>query len=177
MSTQSTPVSCTGCGFSGVIVHRPVRVIYRLDDGSEIETGRELGWCANCEGIADIEWRGDPAQIRREIQEIERREKTVVKRLLSRLFPNRENDKRQALSHLRSLLKFAEGRKSNSRCLKCGGESTSRLRFNEQGVSLDFAHGCGGRLKWEQPHADSPRIHFKRVTIYLDADGRKLDPV
>jgi hypothetical protein len=82
MSIAAAQITCTGCNFQRSFNYRPVILLYRIDDGSEIEAGRVFGWCSSCNDIRDIEAFMDKQQIREELEGAKRQARAP-----SRLIP------------------------------------------------------------------------------------------
>ena len=55
MSMPSSTIRCTGCDYEAIDHCRPIRLTYRLEDGSEVSGGRSVGWCYSCDSYVDIE--------------------------------------------------------------------------------------------------------------------------
>lgn len=178
MSMASNSVSCTNCDFKGVKQYRPVSLVYRLADGTEVKTGRIFGWCAQCRKIKDIEPSFDASQIRSRLEELRKRGRSpsqFIGHALDKMLGGRgDKDKMEEMANLEGQLRIAELRKSMPRCLTCGSESTQYVSFNEKSLSNNFVHECGGRLKLEPADLNAPRFSFKSETIQLDIEGRRF---
>lgn len=178
MSMASGRVTCTGCSFHGFLQYRPVRVVYRFPDGTEVEAARTFGWCAHCRNIRDIEFHlSAHYQLRERLEELRRQTQTAFFRIrdtLDRLLGSRANKVKEEVEEIESKLRLVETRRSNPRCLVCGSEDTKPLSFDDQGMSKDLIHECGGRLRLEPPDPDAPEFSYWPETIRLDPEGRRL---
>jgi hypothetical protein len=178
MSLPSDRIKCTGCSYEGVNLHRPIWLIYRLPDGTDLKMGRDFGWCPHCQDIGDIEPRFNPVSLKVELAALDaqtRRIGFVIFDAIGRLLGRPKHELRVQIEDLLGQLQIAEHRKSEPRCLECGGEGAHALAFSAKGFAERFEHRCGGRLfvhrgNWE----DGPSFSFPLEKIVLDIEGRRL---
>ena len=55
MSIPSSTIRCTGCEYEIVDPHKPILLIYQLEDGVEVTGQRTPGWCYSCDSYVYIE--------------------------------------------------------------------------------------------------------------------------
>lgn len=173
MSIHIGCVTCTGCGFKGFLQHRPIILVYKFNDGTEVESHRARGWCVQCKNIRDIEAKIDQVPLHAKLAELQSKAGSMSF-LIGRAFGKMmggSNDVKKEIADIQNQLRLAQYQGERSRCLTCGSEHTQAIAFNSQGVWTDFVHDCGGHFKLELPDPDVPRFFFKRETIYLDQDG------
>lgn len=179
MSAASDKVTCTRCNFHGLLPYRPVRIVYRLPDGAEVKSARTFGWCARCNDIRDIELGLEAQPLRERLEVLRRRTQTISFRIqcaLDKLLGGRANEIEEEITDTERQLRLAETRTSKPRCLMCGSEDTIPLSFDEQGLSKNYIHECGGHLRREPADPDAPRFFYNLETIVLDPEGRRLAP-
>jgi hypothetical protein len=49
VSIDAARICCTGCDFEAAEVFEPLRIVCRLDDGKEVESCDQDGWCSRCD--------------------------------------------------------------------------------------------------------------------------------
>ncbi|MDE2186535.1 MAG: hypothetical protein KGL51_00760 [Betaproteobacteria bacterium] len=177
MSVPSSHIRCHGCEYQGFMQHRPLTLRYMLPDGDTVDTGREFGWCRNCEGIRDVEGTLDVNAIRSELETRKPKRQSIsrlFKNAIDRALGGKSNDAQVQLHELANLLRLAELRRSSARCLSCGKEDVSYVAFDEQGTSSNFVHSCGGRLYRVPSDPDGPRFFYRPEIIRLDVEGHRL---
>ena len=76
-------------------------------------------------------------------------------------------------SQLEVAFKISKGRQARPRCLKCWGDDTDSIRFDDSGFS-DFTHSCGGRLHSKHGSWDDTRFSITLAEIHLDREGNVL---
>jgi hypothetical protein len=166
-------VTCSGCDFEGYLQYRPVTLIYRLDDGTEVESFRTKGWCQQCENISDIEGKVDQEPLRAKLAELQlkaRSMSSLIGNAFGKLVGRTDNVKND-IANIQRQLQLAHTQDERARCLKCGSENTIPIAFNHQGVWTGFVHDCGGQFKLEPTDPEAPRFSYRPETIYLDQDG------
>lgn len=179
MSMASGRVTCTGCDFRNLLQYRPMQLVYRLHDGTEVETERIFGWCESCNCIRDIEISMDGKKIRAKLEDLRKQARTPAL-LISKVFGSwlggRANELKEEITDLEDHLRLSQARRSSPRCLMCGGEDTKSLSFDDHGLSLDFVHECGGRLKKTPSDPDAPKFSYRPIIVFLDQEGRTITP-
>lgn len=177
MSMAGGRVTCTGCDFRDVLQYRPMRLVYRLHDGTDVEGARIFGWCVHCNNIRDIELSMDGQKIREELEDLRKQAQSpalLISKVFGNLLSGRANELKKEITGLENQLRLAEPRRSRPRCLICGGEDTKSLSFDDHGLSLEFVHECGGRLRREPSDPDAPRFSYRLETVVLDQEGRRI---
>lgn len=169
--SNSTQIRCQGCSFKGILLHRPIVLVYALPDGGGVTTYREHSWCSYCNTVVDSEPLLDDSKIRKKIEKL--RPTSALNRLMMWFLPNRRRHVAKEINLLHSLLQIAVLRKSVQRCLKCGNDTATTLEFNASGVSVSHTHMCGGRLFALVQEDFGVRVSYRVETISLDADGRR----
>lgn len=174
MSLPIQPVFCTRCDFKTDVYGKPIFVFYVLPDGSEVLGHRVTGWCVQCNDIKDLESGNAATNIREELVRLE----TTARRgslvgLFRRLVGSAAAQAAE-IEGIKAKLRLAEPRMSKSRCLTCGSESIQPLTFDEDGLSNNFAHCSGGRLKRAAIEPDAPRFSYGLQAIYLDIEGNRI---
>lgn len=170
MSMRAGLIGCTGCDFQGFLQYRPVSVVYCFDDGTEVKTYRELGWCKDCNGIREVEAR-PPAEAPLQAQLVDLRAVTATrgyrfKRLFSNLTGGSPHEVESNIARIEGGIKLALRQGQRCRCLNCGGLDTHAV--------VGYAHECGGTLKSMPSDPEAPRFSYRAETIYLDEEGRVL---
>lgn len=194
MSIDSARICCTGCSFETLEVYRPILVIYRLDNGKEVTTGRSKGWCYECDSYADIEdldsgkLSGELAEEERERRDNCSRIDEIAKGFITRLLYRAE--RRRLLDSIRSfdkeiqalsdLLNIAMNRKTGARCLTCWSGRTMPVTFGSDNLTHNFLHHCdnflhhcGSKLQIIYNN-EGMRFNFARTTYVLTADGELI---
>jgi len=186
MSVRSGNIFCDGCDYKTIEPHIPIILVYHLDSGETIKSGRTFGWCHDCDMYVDIE-DDDKKQLqvdiyknRERVEGLENELKRLSKGILG--FMKNKEEKQEVKSDLigaqytlercERQFKIANGRKAKPRCLKCWGENTERIKFDNDGCS-DFTHSCGGKLHLAYEE-DGMRFHCKATEIHLDQEGNVL---
>lgn len=177
MYLPSSNVRCHGCNYQGIMQPRSVKLRYTLPSGDTVDSHRVFGWCETCDGIRDIEGKLDADGIRRDISE--RRMKTtalggIFKRAVNRVLGGRTDDMQAELHHLECLLRLAQLRCSPPRCLTCGGTLVTQLKFDDEGISSNYLHTCGGRLYRVPLDPDAPRFSYHPEIVLLDIEGWRM---
>lgn len=179
MSMAVDHISCTGCDYKGVKQYRPLSLIYCFPDGTKVNAGRIIGWCGQCKKIKDIEPTFSAHEIRANIAVLERKARSpalFIGRALGEMLGGRGGkDDKEELASLRDHLRIAEARRSMPRCLTCGSDKTQYVSFNVGGLSENFIHDCGGRLRVEPQDLAAPSFSYRPESICLDVEGRRLD--
>ena len=189
MSVATQRIRCTGCDFEAFETFRPIRLVYRLNDGREVETGKVRGWCYRCDNFAYIE-RLDPQRLRQELSETERAHEKAITSLaeLSSIFlaKYRKRSERgrievevartgSEIDTLRELFQIAVDRRSRPRCLRCWSEDTAPVTFDwGDNTAHDFKHKCGGRLIMSE-FEGALRFSYIVQRLVLNAEGELLD--
>ena len=179
MSVAPSQITCTGCDFQGSLRYRPMLLVYRLPDGSELEAGRTFGWCECCNDIRDIEALMDSQQIRAELEAARKQARSPSRFILSvvdRVLGGGTDELKKEIENLEKRLRLAELRHSGPRCLTCGNDDTKPLSFDDNRLSLNLTHECGGRFRREEDDPDAVRFSYRLETIFLDEEGRQIDP-
>jgi hypothetical protein len=154
-------------------------LVYRLPDGSELEAGRTFGWCECCNDIRDIEALMDSQQIRAELEAARKQARSPSRFILSvvdRVLGGGTDELKKEIENLEKRLRLAELRHSGPRCLTCGNDDTKPLSFDDNRLSLNLTHECGGRFRREEDDPDAVRFSYRLETIFLDEEGRQIDP-
>lgn len=169
----NTRVKCTGCDFTGLIIRRPIELIYQFPDGSELKSSREPGWCEYCDGIRDIEHEFDVATLQEKIDVLSneiKSQKSLFSKV-SNLFGGNESSESIELRQVKLMLKLALTRKSSARCLICGNEGATSLW---QGKSGPYKHSCGGQFLTLKNDPNAPIFFHAAKTIILDTEGNRI---
>ena len=193
MSVNSERICCTGCDFETWDLRRPIRVVYRMKGGKEVELWRAKGWCYECNNYEDIE-DIDPETFRIELVEDERERRKICSRAdkLSKVFlaDIRNKAERRKLhdsierldKEIRDrsdLLEIVTNRKAGPRCLSCWSDKTAPVIFDgSDNLSHNFLHSCGGMLKLivvDFLEDESPRFNFALTTYVLNEEGELLE--
>lgn len=173
MSMAIGRVTCTGCDFIGYLEYRPVKLIYQLDNGTEVESFRTTGWCQQCENIRDIEGKIDQEPLRSRLAELQVKAGSMsflIGKAFGKMMGGSDNVKKE-IANIRGQMRLAQTQGDRSRCLTCGSENTLSIAFNSLGVCTGFVHDCGGQFKLEPTDPEAPRFSFRPETIYLNQDG------
>ena len=171
MSMVWGQISCTGCDFVGYLQYRPVTVIYRFADGTEVKAYREMAWCMTCDGIRDVEDRPSSiASLEAELAQL--RDLTAsrgyrFKRWFSELTGGQASEEEKKMTVIKGRIKLSLRQGSRRRCLRCGSEDTHPL--------MGFVHHCGGTFRPEPIDLEAPRFTYREEMIYLNEDGRVID--
>lgn len=170
MSIPNQFLRCTSCTFEAVVRRRPVTIVYELADGSSVKSGRLYGWCAECQGVRDIESRLEVEILRQQLEVDTKRRaglKSRVARFGNRLFGGKDSEGVE-FEQMILRLRLAESRKSPPRCLTCGSTSVHQLG------TVVLPHSCGGELKLHEADDDSPRFSYRPEVIRLNAEGYRV---
>ena len=143
MSVQPTPAKSTLVDISTPHHQPPILVVYRLDDGREVRTHRNKGWCYSCNEYCDIE-AIEPSEYQGRLRrtELALAENLAAQKKLGGRLPDRlrnfkrylqlrftERDIRAAMTELKSLLTIAASRQAGPRCLRCWSDRTAPIHF------------------------------------------------
>lgn len=172
----SGQVSCTGCDFRGYLQYRPITLIYRFNDGAEVQSHGSMGWCDDCNNIRDIESTVDQKSLLIRLAALQAEVGSwsfLIGNAFGKLMGGTDQAK-QEIVEIQGQLRLAQNQGNRTRCLTCGGEHTHPIAFNRQGVWQDFKHGCGEHLKLDPFDPEAPRFSYRSETIYLDQDGLRI---
>jgi hypothetical protein len=169
MSAPGSRFTCTNCDFQTEWHPGRGAYVYGLRDGTTVYAPRGLGWCAACRTIQDILLGLSPAVLQDECAI--RRKRLPAKRLTvwSRLLGQREDSatarNRYRLEEKEKFLSVLAGRKSVSKCVRCGSTNVALIeRPFLKGIEkqpLPYIHpGCIGQLMISETEYS---FNFKRV--------------
>ena len=181
MSMAAGRIGCTGCDFDGFLQYRPITVVYRFDDGTEVQASREFAWCKDCDGIRDVEASSpavEPLEAQlADLRALAARRSSPIKRWFTGLLGHKAPELADKMASLEGQIRLTRRKGNRSRCLRCESEDTHAL--------FDFTHACGGHLRPAptdpdptsdfDPDAGGIRFSYGTETIYLDEDGWLID--
>ncbi len=173
MSVPSLRLRCRGCSYSVTVFRSPIVLRYSLPDGSIVEGGRTVGWCAHCDGVRDIEDLRDRVQIEARLAELVARRKRGFGALVQWMRGAGPAEDEWEIGRLKGELRVATLRRSGPRCLKCKSEEVVALEMDVDGTCIGFVHRCGGVLYGLPYDANATRMSFALKKIELDFEGRR----
>jgi hypothetical protein len=189
MSLSAASICCTGCDYEVAELHHPIVLVYRLNSGKELKTGKSIGWCYSCDSYGYIEgldvegFQTDLNQYDENMTKYRNRLQNLSQGFLAGL--RHKAQKRQVLEAIsnvqgdidktKALVQLAEERESGQRCLKCWSEDTAPIVFDSSdNSSQNFKHRCGGRLIYIKGGV-GVRVSFSTVEYVLDAEGNLIE--
>lgn len=144
---------------------------YVLPDGSFAQGGRTFAWCEACAGPTDAECKLDAAAIEAEIAVWEARRPWRL-RIFASLFRGAPLE-RAYRDNLQAILQLARIRVSPPRCLCCGATAVTVLPGAADANHL--LHSCGYPMHLEPADRDAPSFSFRKETIWLNAEGQRIE--
>ena len=144
MSMPSSTIRCTGCDYETIDHCQPIRLTYRLEDGSEVSGGRSVGWCYSCDSYVDIENHSEQA-------------------IYDRIATYQELRNQSAEDEQKVLIDLAKRRVSKMSCLECWSKDTVLLDVDMTEIETFEQERKSKQVEWESLRKkldDMPLMEF-----------------
>lgn len=173
MSFDTTRVHCTGCDYEHFEHYQPIEL--KCTFGSETITYyRTRAWCYECDTIRDVEHVPSLTRLKRELFCLRGKGFSAWLRWCLPSYRARIREKE-------NMIQWRQARISPPRCLHCGSTNISLLNFRHVAGSKaelrGFKHICGGRLVHDLSDKPGTRYSFRKMIIWLDIEGRRVESV
>jgi hypothetical protein len=130
MSMPSSTIRCTGCDYETIDHCQPIRLTYRLEDGSEVSGGRSVGWCYSCDSYVDIENHSEQA-------------------IYDRIATYHELGNQSPGDEQKVLIDLAKRRVSKMSCLECWSKDTVPLDVDMTEIETLEQERKSKKVEWE----------------------------
>jgi hypothetical protein len=88
------------------------------------------------------------------------------------------NKRNKSIKELNNQIAWRKARTAPPHCLTCWTTNITPVDFervnDEQSISVNFRHSCGGKLVIDMSDAPDIRFHFSNSVIWIDIEGNRL---
>jgi len=186
MSTNAIKIRCNSCDYVYLEHFQPIKLRCQFGDGV-VTYYRTTNWCNQCDSIRYVECLPTIEELKQKFAEydalFENPPATGIRKIFNQLIGcilpfGSVKERNNRIKELNNQIAWRKARSAPPHCLTCGTTDITPVDFerlnDEQSVSANFRHSCGGKLVIDMSDDPDIRIHFNNSVIWMDIEGNKL---